>query len=64
MEDIEVQKFMEKLDSINQGSLRKGAKLRPNYGLDWIEELKRRLSQPFCGPGSAEGERGPRQEDP
>ncbi len=47
-EDIDnyIQQFQEKLDQINRLSndARNGLKkLRPNYGLDWIEELKRRL---------------------
>jgi hypothetical protein len=35
----QVQHFKEKLDSITRGE----RKLRPNYGADWIEDLRRRL---------------------
>jgi len=34
----QIQTFKEKLDSIIRRE-----KLRPNYGADWIEDLKRRL---------------------
>ena len=39
--DNQILKFQEKLELINRNSLR--SKLRPNYGLEWIEELRRRL---------------------